>query len=58
MTIGFSPETRWLLNRDAIAERYGCTPVDVENWPAYEQAVALKMLEIKSEAQKRRPKRR
>jgi hypothetical protein len=46
----------WLINREAIAGRYRCTPVEVENWPAYEKALALRMLEIDDEAEKRRPK--
>lgn len=54
----FSPETVWLLNRQAIASRWNCTPVEVEAWPAYERAVALKMLEIEAEAERRRPKKR
>lgn len=52
-----SPETIWLLNRQAIARRWNCSPVDVEAWPYYERQVALKMLEIESEAEQGRPKR-
>lgn len=54
----FSAETVWLLNRQAIASRWSCTPVEVEAWPFYERQVALKMLEIESTAEKRRPKKR
>jgi len=53
-----SAETVWLLNRQALADRWHTTPVAVEAWPAYEQRVALQMLEIESEAEKRRPKRK
>jgi hypothetical protein len=53
-----APETIWLLNRDAIARRYGTTPVDVEGWPAYERAIAVRMLAIEAEGEKRRPKQR
>ena len=53
-----SPETVWLLNRQAIARAWNCTPVDVEAWPKYEVQTALRMLEIEAEAEKRRPKKR
>ena len=51
-------DTIWLLNRQAIASRWNCTPVEVEAWPAYERQVALRMLEIEAEAEKRRPRKR
>jgi hypothetical protein len=53
----FSPETVWLLNRQAIARANNCTPVEVEAWPHYEQQVALRMLQIESDAEKRRPRK-
>lgn len=53
-----SADTIWLLNRQAIATRWGCTPVEVEAWPAYEQGIALRMLAIEDEAARRRPKAR
>lgn len=53
-----SPETAWLLNREAIARRYGCSPVEVESWPAYERDAALEMMSIEAEAERRRPKKR
>ncbi len=54
----FSPETVWLLNRQTLADRWHTTPVAVEAWPAYERTVALRMLEIEAEAERRRPRKR
>jgi hypothetical protein len=53
-----STETVWLLNRRNIAQRWGCTPVEVENWPAYEVDVELTLMRAEAEAEKRRPKRK
>lgn len=57
LTRKFSADTVWLLNRQALADRWHTTPVVVEGWPAYERDVALKLLSIENAAEKRRPKK-
>lgn len=53
-----SPETIYLLNRRAIAQRWGCSPVDIEKWPQYEYLIELEFMQIEQQAEKRRPKTR
>jgi hypothetical protein len=53
-----SAETVWLLNRQALADRWHCPPYEVDRWPMYEVVAALRMLEIEAEGEKRRPKKR
>jgi hypothetical protein len=52
-----SPDTVWLLNRRAIAQKWGCSPVEVETWPVWEVAVELQFMQIEAAAEKRKPKK-
>lgn len=56
MARNLTRETVQLLNRRKLARVWGCTPVEVEQWPAYEVALELRFLEIEAEAEKRRGK--
>ena len=56
MARNLSRETVQLLNRRKLARAWGCTPVDVERWPAYEVELELKFMETEAEAEKRRGK--
>ena len=53
-----SADTIYLLNRQALADRWRTTPVVIESWPAYERDIAMQMMAIEAEAERRRPKNR
>ena len=56
MARNLSRETVQLLNRRKLARVWGCTPVEVGQWPAYEVELELRFLEIEATAETRRDK--